>query len=191
MREPCNSTAAGNPRCKTLSKVESPVRSPGERSNVSNCVNIYNGIISLKRHEFDIDRFKALIDSVKGTPRPGIGKILTPEESEKWHAWHFLTNTVFVDQYNVVIGLGEGQDMHTWRDLRATLALLARYARTSKIINLRASDESDGHASRFWLRWDLKRGLPEPEPDLKFQDRLKRATWEHKGNVSICHLPKD
>jgi hypothetical protein len=123
---------------------------------MSNLVRVENGIVALKLHEFDIPRFKAVWERVRGmkdAPR-------WEDDVEGNFVFYYFDQAVFVDSYTVVLGFGEGRCQWSWRSMRASVLGLRGLVKVRKVVAWRVRDESDGYRKAFWMRVDLREGLP-------------------------------
>jgi hypothetical protein len=87
---------------------------------MSNCIQIGGkGTVTLAAGSFNVEGLRALVDAVRDLP--------TAPTDDGYIAWWFLTASVFTDR-SVRIKFGRGRSSHTYRDFRATLWLLAKFA---------------------------------------------------------------
>lgn len=107
---------------------------------MSNCIHIKNNVLVLSDADVDREGFKTLVSSVVGLKCP-------PENSvdpKRNYAWWFLSENVVFEPGRVTIHVGEGRSIHTWRDFKGTLALLAEYVRRPRTHVFQVADEYDG-----------------------------------------------
>ena len=128
---------------------------------MSNCVRFKPFRFSLTEHEADVEKIGELVKHLAGSdPNPGFVRKETPDELLAecvwWWGSYFQTLTVLGEKI-VVIEMGNGRSIHTWRDLRAfVINVLNPFMKTKKqLIIKKASDESDGFRSKFDIKVNL------------------------------------
>lgn len=122
---------------------------------MSNCVDIHNNIVINKLFINSEELFKE-IDRV--TPLKHSFDDMTLEESTIW--WFLGRDNVWEDGQLIIISLGEHRSAHTWRDLRQTAHVIAKYLKPHKgvwNVPLTMTDEFDGHQEVFKYELELKR----------------------------------
>lgn len=123
---------------------------------MSNCVDLWRETVVFLSHEIKLDEFKQLVQTA---PEIRLNHTLTDLECDQYEAWWFLQkNTVFHPDGWCAIRFGRGRSSHTWRDLQGTLSTIAKFMKRVKHHKFVASDESDGHAKRYWLNVEFKGG---------------------------------
>jgi hypothetical protein len=103
---------------------------------VSNCITLSGHSTKiLGRKDIDIDALKRLCDSVRDLHDAPSGF------GDGYIAWWFLSRATFRDGNTfVTIPFGQDRSTHTFRDLRATLHLLSKFAKRPVRLNFRVKD---------------------------------------------------
>jgi len=131
---------------------------------MSNCIDVVKGEkVVFFPDEIDIEKFKALVDSVANLPK-------APEEKDGYYAWWFLQRNSAVDQRGVVIRFGQGRSTHTNRDFDGTLLTLSKFMKKEKYHVFSVTDEGDGHRKVYTQTVkfkDFPKQLEEKEARIK------------------------
>lgn len=125
---------------------------------MSNCIYIVdNESVVFTPDEIDMDKFKALVASSKQWDCEGE---YTEEIGKANSAWWFLEKNHFViPGKGVMIEFGRGRSIHTNRDFKGLLWVLAPLMKKSKYHTFIITDEFDGHRQRFKVKVNFKEGL--------------------------------
>ena len=123
---------------------------------MSNCIDFTSGYdrLVIPRGAIDVEALQALLTRVETLPA-------APQDEADAAgrlAWWFLDGAVELRPKQVIVHLGHGRSMHTWRDFKGTLETLAAFMRAHCNFMVYATDEADGHAKVFRLDVGLWRG---------------------------------
>jgi hypothetical protein len=126
---------------------------------MSNCITLHkDNTVTFSRDEIDIDRARKLVESAALYP---FEMVRNDEVAAKANGayWYFSSRNVFFGRDWVKVYFEGGNSSHTWRSFRyALLVLIAPLMKTEKRWSFQASDESDGHRSKFWIPVEFKSG---------------------------------